>query len=204
MEGILNNQGYGIFPRPGQDFPISKKRPAENQRPSTIRPLSGSIATRFIRWRSLTSTLAPSRSHCPMLASGSCQCRSSTRTNTPPEVDYGAGEHTFTKEKIGTRYVLLAIRTLVDPKNLALLELYSTTEQYNTAWFGKNHNVPAWQSSAAGPFDLWPTGLGFDYFYGFIGGDTDQWDSTLFENTAPIEPNPQKSHESQSDELIAG
>ena len=59
---------------------------------------------------------------------------------------------------------------------------------YSTAWFGKNHNVPGWQSSAAGPFDLWPTGLGFDYFYGFIGGDTDQWDPTLFENTAPIEP----------------
>jgi arylsulfatase A-like enzyme len=45
---------------------------------------------------------------------------------------------------------------------------------YNTAWFGKNHNVPDWQSSQAGPFDLWPTALGFEYFYGFIGGDTDQ------------------------------
>ena len=59
---------------------------------------------------------------------------------------------------------------------------------YSTAWFGKNHNVPAWQSSAVGPFDLWPTGLGFDYFYGFIGGDVNQWDPTLFENTSPIEP----------------
>ena len=59
---------------------------------------------------------------------------------------------------------------------------------YNTAWFGKNHNVPGWQSSAAGPFDLWPTGLGFEYFYGFIGGDTDQWDPTVFENTSPVEP----------------
>ena len=59
---------------------------------------------------------------------------------------------------------------------------------YSTAWFGKNHNVPAWQSSAVGPFDLWPTGLGFDYFYGFIGGDTDQWDPTVFENTIPVEP----------------
>jgi len=59
---------------------------------------------------------------------------------------------------------------------------------YSTAWFGKNHNVPAWQSSAVGPFDLWPTGLGFDYFYGFIGGDVNQWDPTLFENTTPIEP----------------
>ena len=59
---------------------------------------------------------------------------------------------------------------------------------YSTAWFGKNHNVPAWQSSAIGPFDLWPTGLGFEYFYGFIGGDTDQWDPTVFENTMPVEP----------------
>ncbi len=41
---------------------------------------------------------------------------------------------------------------------------------YNTAWYGKNHNVPDWQSSQAGPFDLWPTALGFEYFYGFIGG----------------------------------
>ena len=39
-----------------------------------------------------------------------------------------------------------------------------------------------------GPFDLWPTGLGFEYFYGFIGGDTDQWDPTVFENTIPVEP----------------
>ena len=58
---------------------------------------------------------------------------------------------------------------------------------YNTAWFGKNHNVPDWQTSQVGPFDLWPTGLGFEYFYGFIGGDTDQWHPALFEGTKPIE-----------------
>ncbi len=58
---------------------------------------------------------------------------------------------------------------------------------YNTAWFGKNHNVPDWQSSQAGPFDLWPTGLGFEHFYGFIGGDTDQWHPALFDGTNPIE-----------------
>ncbi len=58
---------------------------------------------------------------------------------------------------------------------------------YNTAWFGKNHNVPDWQSSQAGPFDLWPTSLGFEYFYGFIGGDTDQWHPALFDGTNPIE-----------------
>nr|WP_303652892.1 arylsulfatase [Paludisphaera mucosa] len=66
---------------------------------------------------------------------------------------------------------------------------------YNTSWFGKNHNVPDWQSSQAGPFDLWPTGLGFEYFYGFIGGDTDQWHPALFDGTKPIEaPNDPKYH----------
>ena len=59
---------------------------------------------------------------------------------------------------------------------------------YNTSWFGKNHNVPAWQSSAVGPFDLWPTGLGFEYFYGFIGGDCNQWAPAIYEGTTPIEP----------------
>jgi arylsulfatase A-like enzyme len=59
---------------------------------------------------------------------------------------------------------------------------------YNTAWYGKNHNVPDWQSSQAGPFDLWPTGLGFEYFYGFIGGDANQWNPAIFENTKPVEP----------------
>ena len=59
---------------------------------------------------------------------------------------------------------------------------------YNTAWFGKNHNVPDWQTSQAGPFNLWPVGLGFEYFYGFVGGDTNQWAPALVENTRPIEP----------------
>jgi arylsulfatase A-like enzyme len=59
---------------------------------------------------------------------------------------------------------------------------------YNTSWFGKMHNVPDWMSSQAGPFDLWPAGLGFEFFYGFLGGDSDQWHPALFRNTTPIEP----------------
>jgi len=59
---------------------------------------------------------------------------------------------------------------------------------WNTAWFGKNHNVPDWQTSQAGPFDLWPTGLGFEHFFGFIGGDTHQWRPAAIEGTKPIEP----------------
>jgi arylsulfatase A-like enzyme len=59
---------------------------------------------------------------------------------------------------------------------------------YNTSWFGKMHNVPDWMSSQAGPFDLWPNGLGFEHFYGFLGGDSDQWHPALYDNTNPIEP----------------
>jgi len=59
---------------------------------------------------------------------------------------------------------------------------------WNTAWFGKNHNVPDWQNSQAGPFDLWPTGLGFEKFYGFIGAETDQWRPAVFDGTKPVEP----------------
>ena len=59
---------------------------------------------------------------------------------------------------------------------------------YATSWFGKAHNTPAFESSQAGPFDRWPTGLGFEYFYGFIGGDTNQWQPNLFRNTTAIYP----------------
>jgi arylsulfatase len=59
---------------------------------------------------------------------------------------------------------------------------------YSTAWFGKDHNVPAFQASAVGPFDQWPTGMGFDYYYGFIGGDANQWQPNLFRNTTQIYP----------------
>ncbi len=59
---------------------------------------------------------------------------------------------------------------------------------YRTSWFGKDHNVPAFQASQDGPFDQWPIGMGFEYFYGFIGGDTSQWEPNLFRNTTPIYP----------------
>jgi len=60
---------------------------------------------------------------------------------------------------------------------------------YHTSWFGKNHNTPEFQASQAGPFDQWPTGMGFEYFYGFMGGDTNQWEpANLMRNTTPIYP----------------
>jgi len=59
---------------------------------------------------------------------------------------------------------------------------------YSTSWFGKDHNTPEFQASQAGPFDQWPTGMGFDYFYGFVGGDANQWQPNLFRNTTAIYP----------------
>ncbi|KHL17838.1 arylsulfatase [Mumia flava] len=60
---------------------------------------------------------------------------------------------------------------------------------YSTSQFGKCHEVPVWQSSPMGPFDAWPSaGGGFEYFYGFIGGENNQWDPALYEGTTPIDP----------------
>jgi arylsulfatase len=59
---------------------------------------------------------------------------------------------------------------------------------YWTSWFGKDHNVPGWVATQAGPFDQWPIGMGFEYFFGFVGGDTSQWQPNLFRNTTPIAP----------------
>ena len=59
---------------------------------------------------------------------------------------------------------------------------------YNTSWFGKDHNTPAFAASQSGPFDQWPTGMGFEYFYGFVGGDANQWQPNLFRNTTQIYP----------------
>jgi arylsulfatase A-like enzyme len=59
---------------------------------------------------------------------------------------------------------------------------------YATSWFGKDHNTPSYQSSQAGPFNQWPNGMGFEYFYGFVGGDASQWQPNLFRNTTAIYP----------------
>ena len=59
---------------------------------------------------------------------------------------------------------------------------------YATSWFGKDHNTPFYQATQAGPFDQWPIGMGFDYFYGFVGGGASQWQPNLYRNTTAIYP----------------
>ena len=59
---------------------------------------------------------------------------------------------------------------------------------YSTAQFGKCHEVPVWETSPMGPYRQWPVGMGFEHFYGFLGGETNQWYPALYEGTTPVEP----------------
>ncbi len=78
--------------------------------------------------------------------------------------------------------------TGIIPKTSATIAEVLRHYGYKTAAFGKWHNTPADQTTAMGPFDRWPTGHGFDYFYGFIAGETSQYEPRLYENTNPVEP----------------
>src|SRR5512135_3689902 len=74
------------------------------------------------------------------------------------------------------------------PNSMSPLARTLVLNGYSTAQFGKCHEVPVWQTSPAGPYDSWPTGGGgFEYFYGFIGGEANQWYPTLYEGTTPVE-----------------
>ena len=75
------------------------------------------------------------------------------------------------------------------PNSKAPLAMTLKLNGYSTAQFGKCHEVPVWQSSPMGPFDSWPSGGGgFETFYGFIGGENNQWDPSLYDGTTPVEP----------------
>jgi arylsulfatase len=73
-------------------------------------------------------------------------------------------------------------------KNSATVGEILRENGYSTSWFGKNHNTPSYLYSLAGPFDQWPSGMGFEYFYGFMGGETDQWTPYLFRDHTAIYP----------------
>ncbi|HVS38509.1 MAG TPA: arylsulfatase [Gemmataceae bacterium] len=77
--------------------------------------------------------------------------------------------------------------SIIGPENATVGEILKQNG-YATSWFGKNHNTPGFQYSTAGPFDQWPSGMGFEYFYGFMGGESDQWTPYLFRDHTQIYP----------------
>src|SRR5436853_91095 len=76
----------------------------------------------------------------------------------------------------------------IRPNTAATLPEVLRLNGYSTAQFGKCHEVPVWETSPMGPFDRWPTGSGFEHFYGFIGGETNQWAPSIYQDTVPVEP----------------
>ena len=76
----------------------------------------------------------------------------------------------------------------IRPNTAAPLAEVLKLNGYATAQFGKCHEVPVWETSPMGPFTQWPTGSGFEHFYGFIGGETNQWAPAIYQDTVPIEP----------------
>src|SRR6266568_1407487 len=77
--------------------------------------------------------------------------------------------------------------SIIGPENATIGEILKENG-FATSWFGKNHNTPTYLYSSAGPFDQWPVGMGFEYFYGFMGGETDQWTPYLFKDHTQIFP----------------
>ena len=78
--------------------------------------------------------------------------------------------------------------TSIRPNTCAPVAEVLKLNGYSTAQFGKCHEVPVWETSPMGPFRQWPTGSGFEYFYGFIGGETNQYYPAIYEGTKPVEP----------------
>lgn len=87
------------------------------------------------------------------------------------------------------------------PKSAASVAEILRQNGYNTAMLGKHHLVPPAERSVAGPFDRWPTGLGFEYFFGFVQAETNQWAPALYDGTTPVEPN--YVNPTHLDELLA-
>src|SRR5437762_1253131 len=77
--------------------------------------------------------------------------------------------------------------SIIGPEHATIGEILKENG-YATSWFGKEHNTPTFQYSLAGPYDQWPSGMGFEYFYGFMGGETDQWTPYLFRDHTQIFP----------------
>lgn len=82
------------------------------------------------------------------------------------------------------------------PKSEAMGAEILRQNGYSTAFFGKNHNIADWETSVSGPFDRWPGLQGFDHFYGFIGGEANQWQPALYSGTEPVEMHVPKGRES--------
>ncbi len=100
----------------------------------------------------------------------------------------GRNHHSAEMGSVGEVATSMPGYTSVRPNSVATIAEMLRLNGYNTAAFGKMHQTPTWETSMSGPFDRWPTGDGFEKFWGFVSGETDQWAPVLYEGTTPVEP----------------
>ncbi len=120
----------------------------------------------------------------------------------------GRNHHSAEMGSVGEVATSMPGQTSVRPNSVATVAEMLRLNGYNTAAFGKMHQTPVWEVSSSGPFDRWPSGDGFEKFWGFVAGETNQWEPTLFEGTTPTEPRatPEEGYhitEEQVDQAIA-
>lgn len=84
-----------------------------------------------------------------------------------------------------------AYDSAIPPETASIAEILKQNG-YSTGYFGKWHLTPSWEQSPAGPFDRWPTGMGFERFYGIIGAEASHWEPPVYDQTTPIEPHLEK------------
>ncbi len=99
----------------------------------------------------------------------------------------GNNAHTLNAGEIADNATGFPGNTFVRPDNVTPLAEILRLNGYNTAQFGKSHETPGWEIIPTGPFDRWPTRLGFEKFYGFVGGDMNQWSPMLYDGTTKVE-----------------
>jgi arylsulfatase A-like enzyme len=100
----------------------------------------------------------------------------------------GRNHHTVNMGAITELATSAPGQTSMRPQDCAPLAETLRLNGYSTAQFGKCHEVPVWETSPMGPHDRWPTGSGFEHFYGFIGGETNQYEPAIYRDTVPVEP----------------
>ena len=120
----------------------------------------------------------------------------------------GRNHHSAEMGSVGEVATSMPGNTSVRPNTVSTVAEMLRLNGYNTAAFGKMHQTPVWETSVSGPFDRWPTGDGFEKFWGFVAGETNQWEPTLFEGTTPTEPRATAEDgyhitEEQADQAIA-
>jgi arylsulfatase A-like enzyme len=120
----------------------------------------------------------------------------------------GRNHHSAEMGSVGEVATSMPGNTSVRPNSVETVAEMLRLNGYSTAAFGKMHQTPVWETSVSGPFDRWPTGDGFEKFWGFVAGETNQWEPTLVEGTTPVEPRATAEEgyhitEEQADQAIA-